>query len=133
LEVRGGVDLGQIADCHRGHRRAERRIARHAALEARRCCLRPRGRNLAQGLDLEHRPLALRAATVALPAQRVHDAEHAGFRAAQRDQRPHARRGGGGVVLVVVQRAPEHRAVDADHPADGHSDVIDFVDGTSPS
>ena len=33
-----------------------------------------------------------------------------------------------GVVLVVVQRAPEHRAVDPDHPADGHGDVLDFVD-----
>jgi hypothetical protein len=77
---------------------------------------------------IEHRALAPGAAAVALAAQRVDHAEHPRFRAAQRHQRAHARRRRCGVVLVVVQRAPEHRAVDSDHPADGHGDVIDFVD-----
>ena len=57
--ARARIDLRQIADRHRGHRRAERWVARHAAPKAAGRRIRPGGRDFAQGLDLEHRALAL--------------------------------------------------------------------------
>ncbi len=59
-DPRPRVDRGEVAQGHRGDRRVERRIARDAALEARRLGARRHGRDLAQHLDLEDRALGLR-------------------------------------------------------------------------